>query len=168
MLRRHGGRRRWVLGEPYARRSRAPSCENVLAEAMKKPCNYPGCAALLTSGRYCEAHAKQSPAHKARERFEERRANDPDLSEAKRIRSTQAWRKARKAKLGIDPLCEDPFGEHAKFGATVPAQEVHHVEGLTQAPEKALDLCNLQSLCRRCHARIEWGIRNEKMNRMKR
>lgn len=126
---------------------------------MKKPCNYPGCSALLTSARYCDDHVKHSPAAKARERFEQRRKDDADLSEAKRIRSTAAWRKARKAKLGIDPLCEDPFGEHVKFRATVPAVEVHHKIGLASRPDLALDLVNLQSLCARCHARVEWAIR---------
>lgn len=58
-------------------------------------------------------------------------------------------------KLGRNPLCQDPFGDHARHRATVPASQVHHVEGVATAPDKAFDLDNLQSVCTRCHARIE-------------
>lgn len=40
-----------------------------------------------------------------------------------------------------------------RYGKLVEATEVHHIEHLEDAPERAFDASNLISLCHRCHNR---------------
>ncbi len=71
------------------------------------------------------------------------------------IRSTGQWKKVRELKRKMSPLCEDPFGVHAKDGVTVAASEVHHKQTLKDRPDLAFDLENLMSICSACHGRVE-------------
>jgi 5-methylcytosine-specific restriction endonuclease McrA len=54
----------------------------------------------------------------------------------------------RALKLSQDPLCE----RCKASGLLVPATEVHHKAEVRDAPELALDLANLESLCLPCHS----------------
>ncbi len=55
--------------------------------------------------------------------------------------------------LSREPLCRDPFGEHAEWGEVVSATEVDHIVPRRVGPELELSLENLQALCKRCHSR---------------
>jgi 5-methylcytosine-specific restriction protein A len=66
-----------------------------------------------------------------------------------------AWRRVRKMKLDMDPLCE-PCSARGRVTA---ASEVHHERSIRSHPELRLDLGNLVSACRPCHARIEGSRR---------
>ena len=66
----------------------------------------------------------------------------------------RAWRTLSARILKQRPLCEDPFGWHAKTGHWVRSAEVHHVEPVKTAPEKILCAENLLALCADCHAAI--------------
>jgi len=120
---------------------------------MSHPCKHPGCAALLARPGYCQPHERTKPNHRAE--YDARRKRDPILARAVVIRSSPSWKKVSKLKIGMNPLCEDPFMEHARRKMTESAKQVHHIEGLVTAPEKAFDLDNLMSVCTRCHARLE-------------
>lgn len=63
------------------------------------------------------------------------------------------WRKIRIEALMSQPICADPFGEHAKYGEVTPAVEVDHIVSRRVAPERELELENLQGLCHRCHSK---------------
>ncbi len=63
------------------------------------------------------------------------------------------WRKLRRYALSRDPLCRDPFGEHAEWSEVVSATEVDHIVPRRVRPELELALENLQALCKRCHSR---------------
>jgi len=78
-----------------------------------------------------------------------------NISESEKIRNGGQWQKVRRVKRKINPLCEDPLGNHS--GRTVAAEEVHHLKPLAKYPELAFTLSNLQSLCRNCHHEIENG-----------
>jgi len=67
--------------------------------------------------------------------------------ESKRIYNTDAWQRARLIQLREHPLCYDCL----QAGRHTVATQVHHIEELTAAPELALDLDNLRSLCLSCH-----------------
>jgi 5-methylcytosine-specific restriction enzyme A len=54
-----------------------------------------------------------------------------------------AWNRLRRRWLMLNPAC-------AACGLA--AEEVHHVEPRSVAPDRLMDPTNLQSLCRRCHA----------------
>lgn len=129
---------------------------------MRHQCRFPGCSAILPQSGYCAKHAR---IERERVRSNHRRydtttrATNPELAEAKRIRSSKRWQRVRALKLSINPLCEDPFGTHAKSNATVAAREVHHVKPLALRPDLAFRLDNLQSLCHACHDRIEQDAR---------
>ncbi len=120
---------------------------------MVHPCKYPGCSRLLPKSGYCTAHKATAPDY--RKDYERKRKADPVLSLAAKIRSSPQWQRVRRYKLGINPICEDPHGEHAGRNETVTAKQVHHIQGLATHPELAYVLTNLQSVCTRCHARLE-------------
>lgn len=58
---------------------------------------------------------------------------------------TPEWRRLRQAKLQAEPLCR----EHRRFGETVPATDVDHIDGNETNDEWE----NLQPLCHECHSR---------------
>jgi 5-methylcytosine-specific restriction endonuclease McrA len=66
---------------------------------------------------------------------------------------TARWRKLRRYVLSRDPLCRDPFGEHAEWSEVVSATEVDHIVPRGVRPELELSLENLQALCKCCHGR---------------
>jgi len=62
--------------------------------------------------------------------------------------TTTKWKKKRASVLKRDGyLCQDCL----RYGRRTEATEVHHIDFLENAPEKALDSDNLISLCRTCH-----------------
>ena len=126
---------------------------------MRKPCNYPACRALIENGAYCAEHADK--AQKRHRIYDERvRASDPALAIAAAIRSSPRWKRLQRIKLLTNPLCEDPFGQHARRQVTETATQVHHIKGLATNPGLAYDMDNLMSVCTRCHARIEREVRS--------
>jgi len=127
---------------------------------MKSPCKYPGCRALLESSGYCPDHQSSAPnPHKNYDTHV--RAKDPALAEAHRIRRTARWVRVRNLKLSDNPLCEDPFEDHARRNTTETAAQVHHIKGLITNPELAFHFDNLLSVCTGCHARLEAQVRKD-------
>ena len=105
--------------------------------APPRPCVVCGVAC---SGGRCDRHKRR--LRRRYERTEQRRKDQ-------RFYMRKAWKRARGAKLNRQPLCE----ECAANGRTVAATEVHHVVERKTDHDRAYDLSNLQSLCKRCHAR---------------
>lgn len=103
-------------------------------------CLTPGCPhGALDGHRRCRACLQAARALKGK--LEDR----PNAGE----RGYDAlWRKVRRMKLARDPLCESC----RKRRRTVAAQLVDHIVPI-RAGGARLDLANLQSMCRRCHAR---------------
>jgi len=127
-------------------------------DAMKKPCNHPGCPTLIERGAYCPTHAATRPnRHKDYDRHVRHR--DPALAEAARIRSSPRWQQVRRQMLADHPMCQDPYGDHARAGMTRTATQVHHIEGLASRPELAFHRSNLLTVCSACHARLEREVR---------
>ena len=126
--------------------------------APLKPCRHPGCRAVVPSG-YCAAHKAQQWQH-----VEHGRNARPELANARRIRDSAAWKKARAWFTAQNPLCCDPWQVH---GETSPAltTQVHHVEPLSARPDLAFDADNLRPLCDYCHARVEFAERNKRDTR---
>ncbi len=87
---------------------------------------------------------------------------------------TTRWRKLRRYVLSREPLCRDPFGEHAEWSEVVSATEVDHIVPRRVRPEIELSLENLQGLCKRCHSRktkgesrgICYGARDRERSRL--
>jgi 5-methylcytosine-specific restriction protein A len=79
------------------------------------------------------------PAPRRGERFEAGRV----------FLDSQRWRKLRRLKLSIDPLCQDCKGD----GRLTEAKQVHHIESRFERPDLAYDIENLMSLCESCHGR---------------
>ena len=103
-----------------------------------RPCAHPGCRALVhgAEGR-CDRHRRQV----ARER-DDRRGS----STARGYGSD--WQRLRVRKLQADPLCEGCKSQ----GRVSLAEEVDHIVRIVERPDLRLDMDNLQSLCRPCHA----------------
>lgn len=86
--------------------------------------------------------------------YEQRRALDPALAAAKRIRNGSRWQHVRRAHLQRSPLCLDC----KVAGCTRAAVDVDHVIPLvtlvrTNQLQLAYDETNLRSLCRACHSK---------------
>lgn len=114
---------------------------------MKTPCLFPGCAALLDKGGYCDTHAHHAKQYQRN--ADKRRMSDPTTRRAAIFRSSGAWYSARRAKMTSDPLCEDPHGHHGRNTET--AVQVHHVQPLATHYHLRLHQDNLMSLCVKCH-----------------
>lgn len=99
----------------------------------------------------------------SQERYEKDvRRQDPALLRAKKMRSSMQWQKVREIRLNRNPVCQDPFGIHARERRPVAATEVDHIVSIFDAPSRAYDLSNTQSLCKSCHARKTGQERSER------
>lgn len=114
--------------------------------APMRPCVV--CGVACDGGR-CDKHQRS----KSRQQYETTRRKDRQFYKRKR------WESVRSAKLNRTPLCEDCW----ERGRVTPATEVHHVVERKVDPSRAYDLGNLQSLCKRCHARRSNAERREAM-----
>lgn len=76
----------------------------------------------------------------ARRQFDRERATD----EHRRLLNTRRWRRFSALILTERPTCQDCDRK--------PATDVHHVEKVTDAPDRLLDESNVLALCHECHA----------------
>lgn len=98
-----------------------------------KQCAAPACPALITAGRFCEAHADREP----------RRTWSPDRPPPEKRGYGTAWRKLRKIILHRDPIC--------RVCGIAPATEVDHVTPLAAGGDNSDE--NLRGICEDCHGR---------------
>lgn len=82
------------------------------------------------------------------------RTGDQYDAARRRIYNSDRWRKLRRYKFQINPLCERCLAK----GKITPAEDIHHRMSFMQTdnPEiryhLAYDIENLESLCKQCHA----------------
>jgi 5-methylcytosine-specific restriction protein A len=57
------------------------------------------------------------------------------------------WQQFRANVLAGEPLCQDCL----ECGVVAPAEELHHVVKIKDAPHLRLDVSNVRPLCGRCH-----------------
>lgn len=104
---------------------------------MRKPCAYPGCPELVTSG-YCDEHKRGKQQEQDRQR-----------GSAHQRGYTAQWQKARLTYLRGHPLC----AECEKEGRLTPATELDHIKPHKGNMDLFWDFNNVQGLCRPCHSR---------------
>lgn len=90
-------------------------------------------------------------------RYERKRAADPRLANAKRIRSSGAWATFRADYRKRHPYCADPTRRHV--GQQIPTEDVHHIQPLTERPDLAFTESNVIALCVGCHNEVEFAER---------
>jgi 5-methylcytosine-specific restriction protein A len=61
---------------------------------------------------------------------------------------TKEWNSIRLIVLANNPYCE----ECLKLGVKTIATDVDHIIDIKDAPERFMDMANLQGLCRPCHS----------------
>ena len=118
-----------------------------MAQRPKRPCRYPRCSRLTTSKHgYCPTHKKSTDKS-----YELTRETATQRGYTKRT-----WQNLRKIVLNNNPLCADPHTTHKRYSETVPATEVHHIDGdrTNNFYEKGHPDNNLQPLCKQCHSRL--------------
>lgn len=71
------------------------------------------------------------------------------------------WQRLRLVQLGNEPLCRHCYARHI----LTPAVEVDHVVPINVAPDRRLDIDNLQSLCKDCHGRKTLAERKRAQDR---
>lgn len=112
-----------------------------MPSAPKRPCTYPGCGALVSSGSRCDTHR----------RVEQREVDQRRGSSTARGYDSK-WRKAREGWLRAHPLCQC---EECQEGTlrTRAASVVDH--RIPHRGDKALfwDRNNWQSMAKECHDR---------------
>lgn len=97
----------------------------------KRPCNQPGCAALVENARFCDTH---------------RRALAAARGTTKERGYAGNWPKLRAMVLREEPLCRNCLEE----GKTTSASEVDHI--IPKARGGSEYRINLQALCKPCHS----------------
>jgi 5-methylcytosine-specific restriction protein A len=63
------------------------------------------------------------------------------------------WKQLSQRKRKLDPLCE----ECQRHGIVTPAEHVHHIVPIAEAPHLRLEWSNLMSVCHSCHDKLEPG-----------
>lgn len=92
----------------------------------------------------CDKHPRQYSPVKQEER--QRKYGHQFDENGKSIYSTWKWKKLRKTKAELNPLCE-----HCEvFGIAKPVEEVDHTHEIEDGGA-IWDIDNLQSLCKHCH-----------------
>jgi len=105
----------------------------LMPRSTLRPCTYPGCTALVRSGR-CESHQDVSTS-------EDRKARQ-------RLYGRAAWQRMRVAQLARQPWCEDCL----RANIYTPATDVHHRER-HQGNVAVFGASELESLCHSCHSK---------------
>ena len=108
-----------------------------------RPCVVHGCRGFSTGNGYCNDH---QDIYQEKKREQHRKLDNKRGSSTQRGYDGQ-WRKVRRLKFLDNPLCEWCEAN----GLVVAAQEIHHKIPIKEAPEKRLEMDNLESLCRACH-----------------
>ena len=93
----------------------------------------------MTDDARCERHRKQE-----QKEYDRGRKDDP----FHRLYAGKTWRRVRKAKLAMDPLCE----RCKACGSIEAATEVHHKVAVRDGGDP-FDVTGLESLCKPCHSK---------------
>ena len=117
--------------------SQAFERESVMPWAPKRPCTFPGCPELTTTGR-CYRHARAQ-----RDDIDRRRGTAASRGYNSR------WQAARERYLKLHPVC----GLCALRGVIVAATVVDHIDPHKGNQAKFWDESNWQALCKSCHDR---------------
>lgn len=115
-----------------------------------RPCRHPACPALVYDGSgYCAAHAG--------DKQDSRRKYDSTRKDSEHVRTRRAsrWRKLSEVIRAQNPLCCDPYGDHARDGLAAFAAQVHHIVSAEERPDLMLEVSNTAPVCTKCHARTE-------------
>lgn len=114
----------------------------------KKLCTYVGCRTIVEhnndgSSPRCPLHpVKSKTSQEDRQRKYEHHYDE----KGRNIYSTYRWKKLRKQKVTLNPICEH-CEEH---GIAKSVEEVDHIIEIEDGGE-IWDINNLQSLCKQCH-----------------
>ena len=115
-----------------------PISENLAKNSLIKIAHMP-----TRPPTYRPPYAVAAKAQTQRE-YDRRRAADPRLAAAAKLRSSQAWRQLAGRFLAVHPICGSCRAELAA--------QVHHLEPVESRPDLALDWDNLAPVCTGCHA----------------
>lgn len=107
---------------------------------LPSPCAQPRCPALCLT-RYCPEHQRETT-----------RAYDRGRGSAASRGYGARHRRWRELVLARDPVCVDPFGDHAAAGEVVASTDADHKVRIIDGG-KRFDLENGQGLCATCHGK---------------
>ena len=103
----------------------------------KRPCSYPGCRALVSSGGRCRVHRRKAEAVRG---------------SAHERGYTAAWREAREAWLREHPLCQCEECDEGRKRTTAAAVVDHRIPHRGDQ-QLFWDRGNWQSMSKSCHDR---------------
>jgi len=110
-----------------------------MATKMKRPCNHPGCGALIITGARCSKHTKQFHVDYRKSRTD---------TDEQRFYGSKVWRETSLQYRKEHPVCE--------VCGNNPSELVHHIKHVLDGGDR-LDKRNLQAVCRSCQALAHRG-----------
>ncbi len=120
-----------------------------------KLCTHPGCNAVVSDGTTrCPLHPLPKQTQSTRKHYKHHYDDRGRL-----IYNTPEWKRIRKARLQMNPLCQ----RHEAMGLVVPAEHVDHIVEIEDGGDP-YDFNNTQSLCEQCH-KEKTGAEKKKRNR---
>jgi 5-methylcytosine-specific restriction protein A len=96
---------------------------------------------VLCHTRYCAEHQRETT-----------RAYDRARGSAASRGYGARHRRWRELVLARDPVCVDPFGDHAAVGEVAPSTDADHIKRIEEGGAR-FDLANGQGLCATCHGK---------------
>lgn len=118
---------------------------------LKKLCSYPGCHKVVEAGvKYCNKH-KNTDKERYRE-YRRQRMKDEEEARRQQFYNSKAWESFRMdtsaEQLGID------IYEYYTTGQIIAAESYHHIQEITEAWGRRLDIANVIGLSEANHRRI--------------
>jgi len=110
-----------------------------MPSAPATACSQPGCRGIVRIGK-C---SKCGPVEQHKRKRIENRPNSHQRGYNKR------WRRWRALKLARNPICEECEGQ----GRYRPAEDVHHLDKVSDGNPVLCSMDRLVSLCKACHTR---------------
>lgn len=113
---------------------------------ISRLCQFPSCNCLAEpKHNYCKKHLEQSE-QKHQQWLQEHKPFQNAIRTNSQFYNSQRWRKLRKAKLEINPVCEI-CGNQSEL-------QVHHIKPPKGGELLFFNLENLQTVCANCHRKL--------------
>ena len=118
---------------------------------LKKLCSYPGCHKVVNAGvKYCEKH-RDTDREKYRE-YKRQRMKDKEEARRQQFYISKGWELFRTAQAAAQ-LHIDIY-EYYTTGQIVEAENYHHIQEITEAWARRIDVANVIGLSEANHRRI--------------
>ncbi|MNZ23536.1 HNH endonuclease [compost metagenome] len=111
-----------------------------------RPCNHPGCAALVRGESYCPRHKPAADERRAVQIKQAHRQYNTRRDDSDGFYKTERWRRLSVYYRKRHPICEECQAAVSEITDHIKPRKTH--------PDLSLDWDNLRALCRPCHNKV--------------